>query len=133
VSSWEVASVAGGAAAAAVVTLVLMVLLARLVAAVGRLDQATRELGRGVAELRAEAEPLGVGGMVGSAGSAARSNGDGVGGADHVDNGALLSSGRADARTRLPDLALVSPVIKARALGRGTSLAARQFRQRRER
>ncbi len=132
-SNWEVGAVAGGAACAVVVTLVVTVLLARLVAAVASLDGATRDLGRAVEDLRAEEVPLGIGGMEGSAGSAVRSNGGADGGADRMGHSAPTSSGRADGRARLPDLALVSPVIKARALGRGTSLAARQFRQRRER
>jgi hypothetical protein len=133
VSSWEVAAVAGGVAGAVVVTLVVTVLLCRLVAAVGGLDRATRELVRAVEELRAEAVPFGIGGSDGSAGSIVRSNGDTNGDAGRVKHGAPPSSGRADGRALLPHLTLVSPVIKARALGRGTSLAARQFRQRRER
>jgi hypothetical protein len=81
---------------------------------------------------------FGLEGVDRSAGPAVRSsgeaNGDAVGVAGRVERGAL-SSGRAGANGRalLPDLRLVSPVIKVRALGRGTSLAARQFRQRRER
>jgi hypothetical protein len=139
VSAWELAAVAGGVAGASVVTLAVIVLLGRLVAVVASLDRATRELGRALEELRGEAVPLGNGGMDGlavSAGSTVRSNGD----AERVDQGALPSSSSppsrsrpGDRRARLPDLTLVSPVIKARALGRGTSLAARQFRQRRER
>jgi hypothetical protein len=136
VSAWELAAAAGGVAGASVVALVVMVLLARLVTAVGNLDRATRELGRAVEGLRAEALPLGNGGMDGSAGSAvsagsgARSNGD----AERVEQGASRAvSRRSNGRARLSDLTLVTPVIKARALGRGTSLAAREFRQRRER
>ncbi|HEY1635860.1 MAG TPA: hypothetical protein VGF64_13945 [Acidimicrobiales bacterium] len=132
-NAWELAAVAGGVAGASVVALVVMVLLARLVAAVANLDRATRELGRAVGELRAEALPLGHGGMDGSAasaGSGVHSNGDG----ERVEHGAPPSvSRRGNGRARLPDLTLVTPVIKARALGRGTSLAAREFRQRRER
>jgi hypothetical protein len=132
VSSWEVAAVAGGVAGAVVVTVLVTVLLWRLVAALGGLDRATRELGRAVEELRAEAVPFATGGSDGSAGSVVRSNGGTNGDADRVKHGAPPSSGRADGRALLPNLTLVSPVIKARALGRGTSLAARQFRQRRE-
>jgi hypothetical protein len=139
VSIWEVAVVAGGVAAAVVVMLVA-VLLARLVAAVASLDRSTRELGRAVDDLRAEAAPVGMAGGNGSVGSGVRSNGGVDGGADggvdggvgRVDHGASTSTRRANGRGRLPDLTLVSPVIKARALGRGTSLAARQLRQRRE-
>lgn len=131
-STWEVAAVAGGVAGAVVVTL-LTVLFARLVSAVASLDRATRELGRAVDDLRAETAPPGIAGMNGSAGSGVRSNGDADGGAGRVDHGASTSSRGANGRGRLPDLTLVSPVIKARALGRGTSLAARQFRQRKER
>jgi hypothetical protein len=133
-----VAAVAGGVAGAVVIALVIVV-LARLVAAVASLDSATRELGRAVEDIRGEAIVFGLGGVDRSAGPAVRSdgdaNGDAVGVTGRVERGALLSSGRAGANGRalLPDLRLVSPVIKARALGRGTSLAARQFRQRRER
>src|SRR5207302_8569437 len=72
VSTWEVAAVVGGVAGAVVVMLVV-VRRARLVTAVASLDQATRELGRAVKELRAEAIPLGMAGTDGSAGSAVRS------------------------------------------------------------
>lgn len=127
------AAVAGGAAAALVVTLVVTAMLARVVSAVASLDRATRELGRAVQELGGEAVLLGRDGLYRSDGTAVRTNGGSDGGADAVDRGAPPSTGRVDGRSRLPDLALVSPVIKARALGRGTSLAARQFRLRRER
>ncbi|TMM19767.1 MAG: hypothetical protein E6G01_01550 [Actinobacteria bacterium] len=119
-SGWGVAAVAGGVAAALAVTVVL----ARLLAAVASLDRTTRQLVRAIDDVRRETVPLGNGGVTnGSAGSAD------AGGAP------ALMPGDANGRARLRpfDLGLVSPVIKARALGRGTSQAARQLRQRRER
>jgi hypothetical protein len=149
-SGWDVAAVAGGLAVALSVTVVL----ARLVVAVASLDRTTGELVRAIEEVRRdtvrrETVPLGdgVAGAPGSVGLAANGRSDssdgsggrrsgGHGGRPNgaaEPNGATPMLGRVDGRPRLSDLGLVSPVIKARALGRGTSQAARQFRQRRER
>jgi hypothetical protein len=154
-SGWDVAAVAGGLAVALSVTVVL----ARLVVAVGSLDRTTGELVRAIEDVRRDArrpETVLLGdGVTGAPGSpelvgngrsdgsrrsgGRRSGGRRSGGRGGRPNGAgephaatpMLA--RVDVRPRLFDLGLVSPVIKARALGRGTSQAARQFRQRRER
>jgi hypothetical protein len=123
VSAWDVAGivgVVGGIAAAVAVVLVL----ARLLAAVASLDRTTRDLVRSIDDVRRTRLP--------------GRNGAGVAASDGVGEDGLhpapSSGGTADgqARLRVFDLRLVSPVIKARALGRGTSEAARQFRERRE-
>jgi hypothetical protein len=115
------AGVAGGIAAAVTVTVVL----ARLAAAVASLDRTSRQLVRAIDDVRHDARA----GMNRSGAAEL----DGIGG----DGLHPAPSSGAKARAQLGlgsfDLGLVSPVIKARALGRGTSEAARQFRQRRER
>ncbi len=120
-SAWDVAAVAGGIAAAAAVT----VILARLLAAVASLDRTTRQLVRAIDDVRHDA--------------LSRTNGAGLAQPDGTGDGglhpALSSGGRSNGRVRQRpfDLSLASPVIKARAMGRGTSEAARRFRLRRER
>jgi hypothetical protein len=143
-SGWDVAAVASGLAVALLVTIVLV----RLVVAVASLDRTTSDLVRAIEDVRRDTAhrtvPLGDGaagtpGSVGLVGSG-RSNGSGGSrGSGGRANGAVEAHratpmlGGVALRPRLPDLGLASPVIKARALGRGTSQAARQFRQRRER
>ena len=123
-SSWEVAAVAGGFVVAAAITVVLV----RLVVAVTSLDRTAGELARAIDDVRRETVLLGDGGgAAGPVGAAVSSNGDAE------TQGATTVSDRANGRVRPFDLGLVGPVIKARALGRGTSQAARQLRQRRER
>jgi hypothetical protein len=116
-----VVGVVGGIAAAVAV----VVVLARLLAAVASLDRTTRDLVRSIDDVRRDRLPGRNG-----AGAAAS-----VGVGDDGLHPAPSLDGTADGqgRLRLFDLRLVSPVIKARALGRGTSEAARQFRDRRER
>lgn len=117
-SAWDMAAVAGGVAAAVAVAVVL----ARLLVAVTSLDRTTRELVRAIDDVRQTVPRANGAVAVGPDG-----NGDAV-----LD--AASSDGRAAGHARLRpfDLGLASPVIKARALGRGTSEAARQLRQRRE-
>lgn len=114
------AAVAGGVAAAVAVTVVLV----RLLAAVTSLDRTTRQLVRAIDDVRHDA--------LRSANGAGAGQADGTG--DDGLQPALSSGGRSNGRVRQRpfDLSLASPVIKARALGRGTSEAARQFRLRRE-
>jgi hypothetical protein len=120
-SAWALAAAAGGIAAAVAVTVVL----ARLLAAVTSLDRTTRDLVHTIEDVRRDA--------LRSTNGAGAAQPDGTG--DDGLHPALSSGGGSNGRVRQRpfDLSLASPVIKARALGRGTSEAARQFLLRRER
>ena len=123
-SGWDAAAVAGGIAAAVAVAVVLA-LLARLLAAVTSLDRTTGQLVRAIEDVRRDRSPSMNGSVV------AQADGTGDDGLQRAPSSGVRTNGHS--RQRPFDLSLVSPVIKARALGRGTSEAARLFRQRRER
>jgi hypothetical protein len=103
-SAGSATALAGGIAGG-VIAVVVLALLVRLVVAVTKLGGVTRELVRAVEDLRSEGP------------------GDVEATEDVAENGHRPTP----TRMRL-DLGLSGPVIKARALGRGTSEAARRLR-----
>jgi hypothetical protein len=105
-SAGSEAALAGGIAGG-VIAVVIVAVLVRLVAAVSKLGGVIHELVRAVEDLRNDEKP-----------------GDVEGAQEVAENGHRPGS----TRVKL-DLGLVGPVIKARALGRGTSEAARQLRR----
>ena len=103
-SAGSAVALAGGIAGGVIAVAVVAVLV-RLVVAVTKLGGVTHELVRAVDDLRSEREA------------------DVEGAEEVAENGHRPGPNRV-----MLDLGLTGPVIKARALGRGTSEAARQLR-----
>ena len=123
-SAWQVAALAGGLAFGALV----IVVLGRLALVVASLGRSVSELRLAVEEARSETGPL-----AGEVRAALRGSGAGSG---ETANGLAPDgrlSGQDGAASGSGYSGLASPVIKAKALGTGTSHAARRLRQRWER